>query len=229
VHGTGNRTRIIVGLILLAVSAGLGGWVVWRWRTGAKPAAESDTHGAAESLVSIKGSVLQHSQRGRLNWSLAVEDMELSAGGRTVSATGLKDGLIYDASGRPVLRLTASRAKYNTVRKDFELTGEVKAVSHKGAVITTDKVQWLPKEQTLRCPDKVTMRAEDITITADHLDLMVAADMVKCTDRVRLKMGENRLTGRNLSYNLNTKDFTLDGVQAVFAPETVKEKLEELR
>lgn len=228
-HGTGNRTRIIVGLILLVVSGGLGGWAVWQWRVGARPASESGARGTADSPVSIKGSVLQHSQRGRLNWSLAVEDIELSAGGRTVAATGLKDGLIYDESGRPVLRLTAAQAKYNTVRKDFELTGEVKAVSHKGAVITTDKVQWLPQEQILRCPGEVTMRAEDVTITADHLDLMVATDMVKCTDRVRLKMGEDRLTGRNLSYNLDTKDFTLDGVQAVFAPETVKEKLEELR
>jgi len=229
VHATGNRTRVVVGLILLAVSAGLAGWAVWQWRVKTRPASEGGTREAADSPVSIKGSVLQHSQRGRLNWSLAVEDMKLSAGGRTVSATGLKDGLVYDASGRPVLRLTASRAKYNTVRKDFELTGEVKAVSHKGAVITTDKVQWLPEEQTLRCPGEVTMRAEDVTVTADHLDLLVATDMVKCAGRARLRMSEDRLTGRNLSYNLDTKDFTLDGVQAVFAPETVKEKLEELR
>jgi len=220
---------MVAGMALLVVSAGLVGAAVWYWRgPGATaPAGEGREPGAAP--LSVKGTVLEHSEKGRVNWSLAVEEIELSGGGRTVAAKGLKDGLVYDNTGRPVLRLTAARASYNTVRKDFELTGEVKAVSHKGAVIATEKVQWLPQEQTLRCPGEVTMRAEDVTITADHLDLLVATEMVRCTDRVRVKMGEDRLTGRDLSYNLNTRDFTLDGVQAVFAPETVREKLEELR
>lgn len=224
----GTKVRIVGGVAALIISIGLAAWAVWVWR-GAGASGERESREPETPPVSIRESVIRHSEGGRLNWQLAVKDIEMSAGGRTVAAEGLKDGLLYDAEGRPVLRLTAGQAKYNTVRKDFELTGSVEAVSHRGAVITTEKVQWVPEEQTLRCPGQVTMKAEGITLTADNLDLLVAQDMVKCPDRVRMRMGEDRLSGRDLAYNLVTHNFTFRDMQGVFAPQTAREKLERLR
>ena len=224
-----SKARVFGGIVLVAVSVGLVGWALWQWRTSSAPSQESAAREPTVPALSVKESVVEHSEGGRLGWKLRVEEVEMSGGGATVAATGLKDGLIYDAQGRPVLRLTAAKAKYNTARKDFELTGKVTVVSERSVVITTERVQWMPEQQTLRCPGEVKMTAEDLTLTADHLDLIVPEDIVKASDRVRMEMGEDRLTGRNLTYNLDTKDFTLDAVQATFAPESAKEKLERLQ
>ncbi len=162
-------------------------------------------------------------------WKLRVDRMDLAGGGRAVSAAGLREGLIYDAQGRPVLRISAAKAIYNTSRKDFEVSGGVKVVSHQGAIITTERMLWLPEEQILRCPGPVTVRSDGVTITTDALDLHVPEDLAKSSAQVRLRTPDGRLTGHNLVYNLKTHDYTLEGIQAVFTVDQAREELGRLR
>ena len=91
------------------------------------------------------------------------------------------------------------------------------------------RIKWLPDKQILRCPSAVTLRAEGLTITADALDLHVPEETVTSTAQVRMRTPHGRLTGRNLTYNLKTGDYTMDGIQAVFTVEQAREDLERLR
>lgn len=223
------RARRLVALALLVLAIGAGVWaLLTRVR---QPGAAGDAAGreAGQPLVSLRESVIQHGGGGAGGWRLLVERMDLGGGGRSVSATGLREGLIYDAQGRPVLRISAGRAVYNTGRRDFEVSGGVKVVSHQGAIITTERVMWLPDQQILRCPSAVTLRAEGLTLTTDALDLHVPDEIVKSSAQVRLRTAHGRLTGRNLTYNLKTGDYTMDGIQAVFTVEEARRDLERLR
>lgn len=223
------KARTLVGIALLLVVVGVGGWGLWKRLRPPSPEGEAAEREAGQPLVSLHESVIQQGGAGGGGWRLLVERMDLEAGGRSVSASGLREGLIYDAQGRPVLRISAGRAVYNTQRRDFEVSGGVKVVSHQGAIITTERVLWLPDQQILRCPSAVTLRAEGLTVTTDTLDLHVAEEIVKSSAQVRMRTEHGRLTGRNLTYNLKTGDYTMDGIQAVFTLEEAREDLERLR
>jgi lipopolysaccharide export system protein LptC len=226
---TGAQARTAVGVVLLVAVIGVGFWALLGRGRDSAPEAEGDEREFAEPLVSLHESVIQHGGAGSGGWKLQVDEMNLAGGGRAVSAAGLREGLIYDAQGRPVLRISAAKAIYNTARKDFEVSGGVKVVSHQGAIITTERMLWLPEPQILRCPGPVTVRSEGVTITTDALDLHVPEDLVKSTSQVRLRTPDGRLTGRNLIYNLKTHDYTLESIQAVFTVDEAREELGRLR
>jgi len=218
-----------VGVALIVAAVGGGVWVLLGRGAGREQGAEAEGREPDRPVVTLRESMIQHGGAGTAGWRLLVDRMDISGGGGAVSATGLREGLVYDAQGRPVLRISAQRAVYNTARKDFEVSGGVKVVSHQGAIITTERVVWLPEQQTLRCPTAVTLRAEGLTLVTDSLDLIVPQDLVRSSAQVRLRTQHGRLTGRNLTYNLKTRDYTLDGVQAVFTVEEAREELERLR
>ncbi len=224
---TGRWVRIVVGIIVLLSAAG-GGLLLTRWLQEDAPAdgvTERDPHRPA---VTIRESVAEHSRDGRPAWRLAIEEVDITAGGQAVSATGLREGLVYD-DGQPVVRISAGRASYRTDDRSFEVTDGVRVVSHQGAIITTDRVQWKPDSETLHCPGEVIMRAEGITLRTENLDMIVPENRVRTTSRVSLRTRDGHLTGRNLVYDLNTHAYTLETIQAVFTLESAREELERLR
>lgn len=226
---SGRKARTVTAVVLVALMGAVsGGMLITRLRSPNRGMPPSERQ-PEQPMVSLHQSVVQRGAPGTGGWRLLVDRMDLAAGGRTVSATGLREGLIYDAQGRPVLRISAGRAVYNTQRRDFEVSGGVKVVSHQGAIITTDRVQWLPDQQILRCPSPVTLRAEGLTATTDSLDLHVPQELVKSSGQVRMRTAHGRLTGRNLTYNLRTGDYTLEAIQAVFTVEEARRELERLR
>ncbi|MEA3403645.1 MAG: LPS export ABC transporter periplasmic protein LptC [Armatimonadota bacterium] len=218
--------RLLAGLLLVA-AAGAAAWLVSTLVTRPEEPRD-DAREAGAPAVSIRESMVEHSRGGEPAWRLSIEDLQISGGGRTVAAAGLREGLVYD-EGKPVVRISAGEAIYNTSDKSFEVTGGVKVVSHQGAIITTGTVQWLPASQTLHCPGEVTLRAEGITVRTENLDLIVPKDIVRTTSRVQLRTEHGQLTGRDLTYNLKTRDYTLRSVQAVFTVESAREELERLQ
>ena len=213
---------IIVG----AATAG----VVWtvRWVTREPRAEHVEEREPGQPAVSIHESVVEHSRGGKPSWRLSIEQIEIRGGGRSVAATDLREGLVYDA-GKPVIRITAGKATYQTSDRSFEVTGGVKVVSHRGAIITTAKVQWLPETQVLHCPGEVTMRTQGATVRTENLDVVVLEDLARTQSRVQVRTEHGHLTGRNLVYNLQTHAYTLDSIQAVFTVEDAREELERLR
>ncbi|HCA48093.1 MAG TPA: hypothetical protein DEP45_12320 [Armatimonadetes bacterium] len=219
--------RIIGGVLILAVVAA-GAVLTVRWVTRERPQQQREGREADKPAISIDGSIVEHSVSGTPAWQLQIEKIEIAGGGRTVAASDLREGLIYD-QGKPVVRISAGKATYLTADKSFEVTGGVKVVSHRGAIITTSQVQWVPATETLHCPEEVTMRAEGVTVRTQDLDLIVPQEIARTANRVQVRTEHGQLTGRNLVYNLQTHGYTLDSIQAVFAVDAAREELEKLR
>ncbi len=93
----GLKARTLVGIALLVLVIGAAVWALLiRMR---QPGADdrAGEREAGEPMVSLHESVIQHGGAGSGGWRLLVERMDLAAGGRSVSAVGLREGLIYDA------------------------------------------------------------------------------------------------------------------------------------
>ncbi|MFW5867690.1 MAG: LPS export ABC transporter periplasmic protein LptC [Armatimonadota bacterium] len=224
---TSRWRRIIAGVLIVAAAAVGVIWTV-RWVTREQPVEEVEGREPGQPAVSIHESVVEHSRGGKPSWRLSIEEIEIRGGGRSVAATDLREGLVYDA-GKPVIRISAGDATYQTADKSFQVSGGVKVVSHRGAIITTSRVEWLPETQTLHCPDEVTMRTEDATVRTQDLDVIVPEDVARTTNRVQVRTEHGHLSGRNLEYNLQTHAYTLDSIQAIFTVEDAREELGRLR
>ena len=219
--------RIIGGLLIVAVVA-IGAVLAVQWVTRERPAETVEGRAPGKPAVSIQESVVEHSTGGTPAWRLNIEEIEIAGGGRAVAASDLREGLVYD-EGKPVMRISAGKASYQTADKSFEVTGGVKVVSHRGAIITTSKVQWVPATETLHCPGEVTMRAEGVTVRTQDLDVIVPQDIARTQNRVQVRTEHGQLTGRNLVYNLQTHGYTLESIQAVFGVDAARDELGRLR
>ncbi len=224
---TSRWRRIIAGAIIVAVTAVGVLWTV-RWVTREEPVEEAEGREPGQPAVSIHESVVEHSRGGKPSWRLSIEKIDIRGGGRAVAATDLREGLVYD-EGKPVIRISAGKATYQTADKSFEVMGGVKVVSTRGAIVTTSRVQWLPETQTLHCPEEVTMRTEGATVRAQNLDVVVPEDVARTKSRVQVRTEHGQLTGHNLVYDLETHAYTLDSIQAVFTVEDAREELGRLQ
>ncbi len=223
-----TRARRIIALVLVSAAGAAAAWLITS-RLTRGPATDQDEQAREPGApaVSIRESTVQHSRGGRPAWRLSIDEIQIAGGGQAVAA-GLREGLVYD-EGRPVVRISAGQATYHTGDKSFEVTGGVKVVSHRGAVVTTSKVQWMPATQTLHCPGEVTMRAEGVTLRTESLDMIVPEDLARAPGRVQLRTEHGQLTGRDLTYHLDTGAYTLRSIQAVFTVESAREELRQLR
>jgi lipopolysaccharide export system protein LptA len=229
----GRYRNLLVAVTIVAIGCvgaylGVGWWLYLRSaRVGTGPAAGTlvQTAGPAQrprEEVILQRPSLKHSEGGRLAWQVRLKELRVAAGGQAVAAAGMREALIYDKTGAPVIRLAAQTARGNTSDRNLEVSGDVRAVSQKGALITTEQVRWLEQERKLYCPGKVVLRSKNAAVTTTGLSYFVDADIIKCPNPVRLYSGVNRLIGRQLVYNIQTQAFEMKNVQAVFNPEAAR-------
>lgn len=220
---------LALSLACLAAFVGVSWWQYLR----SHPAAETVQAGTASPPVAqnagrpreeviIKRPSLKHTEGGRLAWQVRLKELKVAAGGQAVAAAGMREALIYDKTGAPMIRLAAQQARGNTSDRNLEVSGDVRAVSQKGALITTDKIRWLEQERKLYCPGKVVLRSNNAAVTTTGLTYFVDADLIKCPNPVRMYSGVNKLIGRQLVYNIKTQGFEMKNVQAVFNPEAAR-------
>ncbi|MEN6642247.1 MAG: LPS export ABC transporter periplasmic protein LptC [Armatimonadia bacterium] len=224
--------NLIVGLAVVVIAFVATFLAVSWWRYFAAPApgaaapqaqtAQAPSGGRPREEVIIRRPSLKHTEGGRLAWQVRLRELKVAAGGQAVAAAGMREALIYDQTGAPVIRLAAREARGNTSERNLEVSGDVRAVSAQGAIITTDKVRWLEQERRLLCPGKVTMRSRNVAVTTNGLNYFVDADTIKCPNPVRMYSGQNKLIGRQLVYNVKTEAFEMKNVQAIFNPEQAK-------
>lgn len=218
----------LVALILVG-SAGIAFWATRlhsRPPTTAPGSEQATVQSNAE--VVVNNPELVATQAGRPAWKVILDKVQLSSGGNTVAAQGLREGLVYDDAGKPIVRITARQVTADINRKDFEVTGQVTVTSPRGVVITTEKAQWLNAQQMVRCPGTVVTRAKNLVITTRGLDYSVQADTLMCPNQVRMYSGNNRLVGRSLKYDNKTGIADVVGVQIVVNPQEAKQILKEL-
>jgi len=219
------RLSLAIALVLLAAFLG---YYLTRSHTGRNvreatqpPAAEKASPGA----TAIGESTIRHSPGGRTAWQVKLDDLQLESGGGSVAAKRVREALIYNESGKPMVRLTAQRVSGNTRSRNLEVAGSVRAVSPEGAVFDSELVRWVQDQQKLVCPGRVTMRNKDTVIGANSCDFFVTQDLVKCPTKVQMVVGNNTLVGFGLNYNIKSEDFSLQRVQAIFSPEAARKAI----
>jgi lipopolysaccharide assembly outer membrane protein LptD (OstA) len=230
-----QRLRLLIlAIAVLALGAGAAYWATLWWNYyHPLPVQQAANHaqsappqpGASRPReeITIQSPSMKRTERGRLAWQVQLSEMRIAAGGAAVAAVGMREALIYDQKGVPVIRLTAQTARGNTSDQNLEVSGNVRAVSQRGALITTEQVQWRQKERRLLCPQKVTLRTAKAAVTTRGLSYYVDADIVKAPNVVRMYSGANKLIGRDLVYNVKTQAFEMRNVQAVFSPEQARQ------
>jgi len=228
------RTRRFLALTLvLVLGVGLGYWAMlwWNYLHGrpvqppvapATPVTAPAPTRPREEVV-VQNPTLKHTEGGRLAWQVQLDQLKIAAGAQAVAAAGMREALIYDKNGAPAIRLTAKTARGNTADRNLEVSGDVRAVSPRGALITTEQVRWLEKERRLVCPQKVVFRTSKAAVTTVGLSYYVDQDLIKAPGVVRMYSGANKMVGRGLVYNVKTQDFSMSNVQAVFNPEEARQ------
>ncbi len=179
--------------------------------------------------VTIEWPVIKHTEDGQLAWRALLRELRMASGGQILEAKGLEEAIIYGQAGAPLVRVTADEISGQTTSRDFEVVGNVRVVSYRSAIITTEKVSWHQEEQLVKCPGQVTLKSKQAIVTAGNLDYFVDQDLVKCPEQVRIYTGDNMVIGRNLEYNIENGDFRLEDIQMVFHAEEAQEKLRDIR
>ena len=122
------------------------------------------------------------------------------------------------------IRLNRKSQGYDTTKYDFDVTGAVRVVSPKGAVISTQKVHWDNKTRALTAPGQVVVHIKGVTVTTSGLRFDTPTQTVYCPNQIRIDTGRSDGVGRNLVYDLNTDRWTLQNVQMVIDVQEAKER-----
>jgi LPS export ABC transporter protein LptC len=223
--------NLIPLLLLVVVGLVLAFWGMAWWnylrphsvpRSATPQPAAVPAPAAPRPEVVVQNQTIKRSEGGRMVWQVQLTELQMNAGGQAMAAAGMREGLIYDQNGKPVIRLTAQKATGNTADRNLEVAGDVRAVSQRGALITTEQIQWMDKERRLYCPQKVVFRSKNTAVTATALNYYVDQNIVKAPGIVRMYSGQNKMVGRDLVYNVDTEAFQMTNVQAVFNPDDAR-------
>ena len=178
--------------------------------------AEEGVDEETEAMLEVQGLAPEHYEGGRPAWKIKLARLAVEKGGRTITAGDLKEGLIYDKQGNPAVRVTAKTVEYDAVTSDFDLSGNVRIVSPKGAVISTQKVHWDSKLRTLTTPGQIMLRTKnEITVVTAGLKFDTPTQIIYCPNQVRMDTGRSDLIGRNLKYPLEKGPVTMESAQGV--------------
>ncbi|MBM3501239.1 MAG: hypothetical protein FJX74_21520 [Armatimonadetes bacterium] len=180
---------------------------------------------ASAPVVEVEQFSPEHLEAGRPAWKVKLSHLAVETGGQTITAGRMQEGLIYDRQGRPAVRVTANTVKYDTATYNFDVEGNVRIVSPKGAVISTNKVHWDNKSRTLTAPGQVMLRTQDkVTVITAGLRLDTPTQTVHCPNQVRMRTDRSDAVGRNLEYKLETGAFTLRDLQMVIDTQEARER-----
>ncbi len=181
-------------------------------------------------VLQIEQPVLeQYAETGKPAWRIKLEQISLRTGGGSVEAQQLKEGIIYDTAGAAAIRVSAEKAHLNVVSKDFLVSGRCRAVTREGAIMTTEKVQWINAERRLFFPEEVVLTHRDITVSTRGMSYFPDRKTVHAPGQVSARTKSNAVVGRNLRYNLETQDFELDTPAIVVRDvKEAEQKLKEL-
>lgn len=216
----------------LVVAAGLVWLTFWSVRETQRQAAA--VAGAAASSGPSVRSTITHQRvdaaaGNKRLWSLAFDQIDLQASGHIVTASGLRDGVVYDPDeGKSLLRVTAQRAEFDTERRNFTLSGGVTAVFSSGTIATMDQAEYMEAERKLVCRGNIVVQGEDYTGSAPVAIVWVDKDLVTCPEGgVVVTSDGTKLVGREIEYDTASDRFTVHGVTGVFDIEAVKKRARE--
>ncbi|MFP3904322.1 MAG: LPS export ABC transporter periplasmic protein LptC [Armatimonadota bacterium] len=192
----------------------------------AQSPATSEAEPSSQGAAVIRESTIRHTEKGRMAWKVKLENLTLESGAGAVAAEEVREALIYDESGKPVMRLTAKQVSGNTRSRNLELSGDVRAVSAEGAVFDSQLVNWRQGDMKLVSPGPVTMTSKNTIVHAQSCEFFVDDNIVKSESKIHMTIGKSSFTGTKLTYDVKSENFQLTGVQGLFYPEELKEEIE---
>jgi len=221
--------RALTTTVLLVILVGLiAGAVLYvrRQPAGATPGTVGPTQEEGKQpVVEVEQFAPEHFEGGRPTWKVKLAHLSVETGGQTVTAGAMREGLIYDKQGHPAVRVTANTVKYDTTSYDFDVEGNVRVVSPKGAVITTNQVHWDNKSRNLTAPGQVMLRTQDkVTVITAGLRFDTPTQTVYCPNQIRMQTDRSEGVGRDLTYKLETGGFRLRDPQMVIDVQEAKER-----
>jgi len=121
--------------------------------------------------------VIAHEQ-GRRRWRVSARTLTLSRDRRTVGVDGIRQGILYDAGGRPEVSLTAGHALYQTPFGQIgagpvgtlRVDGGVRAVllNARRPVLMSQALVWDPLRSELTSPGPLTATVPRLSVTAGN-------------------------------------------------------------
>jgi len=195
--------RLLLGLVG-ATFVGLTAWSL-RYFSSSQPLSAFGSGYAQPDLgqiglVASDVLVVVH-ERGRRRWRVSAGTLTLSRDRRTVSVNGIRQGMLYDAGGKPEVSLTAGHALYQvpfgqigvaalgTLRVDRGVRAVLLSAAQR-PVLTSQALVWDSMRSELTSPGQVTAAVPKLSVTAGSGTYdKPAGAAVSSTGRGTLRLG----------------------------------------
>ncbi|EAX47320.1 protein of unknown function DUF1239 [Thermosinus carboxydivorans Nor1] len=135
------------------------------------------------------GNSLVEEKDGKRLWELSAESIELDQKTNQVYLKNLK-GVIYRENGDKV-EITARQATLDTKTRDIVMTGDIRAASSDGAVLTAPSVRYAMDDRRFYGLGGVTLTRGDTVVTGEQLESDGDFAKVKVQGNARVRKGVN--------------------------------------
>ena len=177
-------TAIAGGLLVAAAVVG------WLFFGGDKPVKIEPGNGVSGQInASLKNSVLQREQDGKLLWKFTVDEVVNDRQKNMAYLKGIK-GQIFRTDGG-VVNIKADKGLCEINKNDFSLEGKVNAVLSTGGSIDADKITWRQKQELILAKGNVKLVKDEWTATADEAETTSAFKKLKLKGNAKVKKGGN--------------------------------------
>ena len=197
--------RVMIALTVVAAAAGL--WMTAR-RITPEPAVNLPV--AADIQVKFERITVRGRAKGDRRWELEARSVELTKDQSLTRLDGLRRATLY--SGRePQLSARAAWAKLHSPSRDLELGGGVEVKSARGLTLRTDALRWQAKGERLTAAGPVIIAMGDTGVEAAQADYLAQNEQIICDGGVKIRQGNNYLTGRKLTADLRQDTLEVAG------------------
>lgn len=156
---------VIAALLIVLLS-----WSIVRFRHNLPYSVDKGLVGNPEIVFSLEDVEVVGRDHGAKIWSFRANQADVARGRSRATLLDIKDGKLYD-NGKVVATVKAGKVSYDPVAGNVEVTGGVEVTSAKRYRVTTDRATWTAFVNQLKCPGKVTFRANDSSLVGRNLVL----------------------------------------------------------
>jgi hypothetical protein len=175
-----TRSRVLaaggVGFLLLT------GWWIFRSNptTASGKATPSSSGSPTSGLVFSSLKLFGYALDGQRQWSLTALNASISADQRTVSSTGIRDGVFF--KGKVVVaRFSAGRALYDNISKDLSLDGPIDVSASNGVHLECGHLSYSDHTHRLTALSPLRIQTPRSIFTAGRVDADLALDEFRCS------------------------------------------------
>ncbi|SDF72423.1 LPS export ABC transporter periplasmic protein LptC [Sporolituus thermophilus] len=133
------------------------------------------------------GNSLVEEKDGKRLWELSAESIELDQKTKQVYLKNLK-GVIYQENGGKV-EITARQATLDTKTRDIVLTGDIRATSSEGAILTAPSVRYAMSDRRFYGWGGVTLARGDTVVTGEKFESDGDFAKVRVQGNARVRKG----------------------------------------